>query len=251
MLLQTSQILADGGQPAFTHFLAYLASGDNKSVYTDLGSPAGRVRALVTVHAGVVIGSSSTATPAIQTGASFAAGSSWTLRLVGSALVVGKGGAGAVASTHFAGKAFSGQPGGGGGGAGHTSTAGGANGGGTSTDTAGGAAGAAIGVAGMDLGDGSAGQPGGPAVSTHLPLSVDARGTTNGGGGGGGGGAGGVSGGVLQSGQAGGALGTAGANGVGTGAFNGGAAGKAVELNGQAPSVYRKLGAGSFAGPVS
>lgn len=72
--------------------LTISASANNVNLFTLAGSPAGIVALTVTINAGVVVGSTSTASPALTTGSGWAAGS--TITIVNNGTVEGMGGAG-------------------------------------------------------------------------------------------------------------------------------------------------------------
>jgi hypothetical protein len=199
------------------------------------------LNATITINAGVIVGSSSTATPAFTTGTPFPAGT--TLALINNGVIYGRGGNGGA-----------GGGSGGGGGAGVANSTGGARGSGNSSPanagqpggntTAG--SGGAQGSAAPTSPAGNAGSPGGAgglALQVQAALTLTNNGTIGGGGGGGGGGgisfnnfppqpgsfitinhAGGTGGGL-------GAVGAAGTTGNGSAAGSGGAAGDAITGN--------------------
>lgn len=144
------------------------------------------LQATITINAGVFVGSSSTSTPAFQTGSSFPAGS--TLAITNNGHIVGRGGDG--------GGGGPGSSGGGGGGvvnssAGTVSSFG--NVGSPGGNTTGGAGGAGRGVVSGGGGEaflpGVAGLSGGLALLVNYSTSITNNETIGGGGGGGGSGA--------------------------------------------------------------
>ena len=177
--------------------LLYLGNINDVDVFADAGSPAGRVDITVRVGAGVLIGASTTAAPAM-TFAGFTSGS--TFRLDNQGSIVGAGGDGGDAGAVGDNDKIGGGGGGGAGivvgtgGAGHAAapTQAGANG----TDKDGGGLGKAPGI---DLGSGvpinlaaTDGTVGGTAIDIGAhDITIDnGLGEIFGGGGGGGGGKG-------------------------------------------------------------
>lgn len=198
--------------------------------------------ATITIGPGVVVGSTSTATPAFDTGATFPAGT--TISVINNGFIVGRGGNGAT-----------GAGSGGGGGAGNglgggAGVSGIGNPGSNGTNTTGGAGGAtrSIGNPGGDTGfaRGGDGTAGGPALQAQTPITLTNNGTI--GGGGGGGGAGGyvrlASASITSyAGGAGGNLGNAGGSGVGAGPAPGGTGGAAgAAIIGNSNIIYAATG---------
>ncbi len=223
------------GRPRYD--IIYTSSEDDVNLFTALGSPAAARQYRVRVVEGVIIGSTGTGTPAMQTTSSFTAGSTFVIALDGpTARIAGAGGnggqGGEVEVSDVCG-------GGGGGGAGDSNPgdAGSAHAvcsnGSAGTATAGGAGGSgAAGVINTTVAAVNGGA-GGVAFETNFDTSIIGTGDLWGGGGGGGGG-----GGIGQgSGGAGGNPGAAGSNGTGTGPGSGGAAGNSVTDNGNTVTV--------------
>lgn len=123
--------------------LTISANTQNYNVFTAAGSPTSPVAVTLTINAGVLVGSATTASPAMDTG-TFPATS--TLTIINNGKIIGAGGNG------------------------------GAGGDGASDSS---------------WGIGTMGSPGGPALTIHLPVTIQNNGSIWGGGGGGGGGFGG------------------------------------------------------------
>jgi hypothetical protein len=133
--------------------ITYTADANNVNVFSAAGSPTDPVDVVVTVNSGIVIGSTSTGTPAFTTGSGWNINSS--LELHNSGTICGRGGAG----------------GSGGSSSGHTEV---------------------VGKSTNEIVDsctnGNGGGSGGPALTALYRISIWNYGTIGGGGGGGGGG---------------------------------------------------------------
>jgi hypothetical protein len=224
--------------------LTVAANTRDYNIFTQAGSPATDVDVYVTVNSGIIIGSTSTATPALTTG------SGWTQRsrifLINNGTIMGRGGAGGIGGSNgngFGGSAggtaidltkdititnnsaiYGGGGGGGGGGASGSNAGGGGGGGGAGdiggTGAAGGTPSGNAGAAGTSSGPGN----GGAGLSWSQSSGGKNPVTTSG---------------VSGAGGNGGSFGAAGSSGTaatGDGTLfsgsGGGAAGKAINLNG-------------------
>lgn len=86
--------IKDGGVFKMVHGSTVISSNQrNVNVATLFGSPSTKITAVVTVNAGIIIGSTSTSSPSLDT-TGLPAGSILFLRILGSAFIVGKGGQG-------------------------------------------------------------------------------------------------------------------------------------------------------------
>ena len=239
MAIAHFQSVTAGGLPIIKLVIA--ANTNNYNIFTAAGSPSAPGQEVwVTLNSGVIVGSTSTATPAMTRGTGWGASSVVRIKVAsGTGRIVGKGGAGGIGGAWWNGDAkspFSRMGGGGGGGGGQQVGVGGVA---TAPATAGADGTAAAGGAGGVLGSASSisgtspagnGLVGGPALEApdagqNIELEPPGGTTLELWGAGGGAGGGGADSASSGNGGAGGAPANAGANGLGPSPGTGAAAG--------------------------
>ena len=225
--------------------VAITASTQDVDLAALLGNPSGAVHYMLFIDSGVVVGSSSTSTPALDA-SGLNAGSVGRWFVNGSAY--GAGGDGGNGWAFSGGNGFDGGGGGGGGGSIVGLGGDGAFTGGDGADGTldGGTGGQTLVAVSGDI-TGTPGLPGGDSVTLNHPVTVYVSGNI-GGGGGGGDGASDVD--SLDDGGDGGGLGEDGGNGSSEGATQGAAAGFAIRYSESGDATINLVGSGSVEGTV-
>jgi hypothetical protein len=214
--------------------LTISSSVNDYNLFTAAGSPAGVVTVNLTIQSPAIVGSTSTSTPGLTTGAGWAGGSAITITVNSGARIQGKGGNGGHGESYLV-KSVQNYGQGGGGGAGSQPGSKGIGGdnnsnGNDGTTEAGGASGTSNNIGGVTQ-DPTAGSLGGNALNLTIATTVVNNGTIYGGGGGG---AGAPADATLNWASNGGAFGSQGAPTTNPykPAAIGGVGGNAVKLNG-------------------
>ena len=197
--LRVSQLTGFGASRGGPSGVLIDTSQNHVDLYALLGSPTQARAYRIIIPTAVVVGATSAATPALYTGTSFTAGTTFVIQFVGTAAVIARGGAGGDGGQLIDSK-IGGQGGGGGGGRGSGIAPGGAAGGPSSfpgqngTQSAAGLGGDGLFINGTGSSSALPGGAGGTGIETHYDLTIDAQTSPGGSGriyGGGGAGAGG------------------------------------------------------------
>lgn len=180
---------AGGGGSPIT--LTISSSTNDYNMFTSAGSPAGVVTVNLTIQSPAIVGSTSTSTPALTTGAGWAVGSTINITVNSGARIQGKGGQGGKGGEGLIKESYYHGPGGGGGAGTQVGDGGldgildGTHNGNAGTSEAGGAEKSTEIIGGSVGRDPAPGSAGGTALNLTINTTVVNNGTIYGGGGGG------------------------------------------------------------------